>query len=248
MVTPRPLSSLQNSSFVHVLLQSHPCCPAPHYQCQRILIWLRMTKPLYYQDKENVLPFIQAAAFNISSQTVNLMQNLMNFSFVNHISCQRKYQDCKFRNASLINGAPLMRRLDSGWYEEKKKMSSTFVTDVPFKRLLQEQNTQTKQKWNKRSMRTSWCLKKYIAVRNGRLPHWLHNLDAPDAIGFRWHPAASWAYDDIIAYTVCLDGAIWDRTQRSRSQRKIRRNIPTSKILLISCPLLWQPFLSLLPS
>lgn len=44
MVTPEPVSPLQNLSFVHTLLQSHPCCPAPYYKCQRILIWLRVTK------------------------------------------------------------------------------------------------------------------------------------------------------------------------------------------------------------
>lgn len=39
------VSPLQSPSFVHDLLQSHPCCPPPHLhcKCQRILIWLRVT-------------------------------------------------------------------------------------------------------------------------------------------------------------------------------------------------------------
>lgn len=44
MVTPGPISPLQSPFFEPSLLQSHPCCPAPYWKCQRISIWLLVTK------------------------------------------------------------------------------------------------------------------------------------------------------------------------------------------------------------
>lgn len=79
MVTPRPVSPLQSAAFVHTLLQPHPCCPAPYYKCQRILIWLRVTRsspetaPLYYKPRPSYTRHL--GIINISSQTVNSKLN-----------------------------------------------------------------------------------------------------------------------------------------------------------------------------
>lgn len=69
MVTPRPVSPLQSPSFV----QSHPCCPAPYYKCQRILIWRRVTSLWRCfcdaATKRISWPSYQLSAINIWLQT-----------------------------------------------------------------------------------------------------------------------------------------------------------------------------------
>lgn len=121
MVTPGPVSPLQSPSFV----QTHPCCPAPYYKCQRILIWLRVTKSSLRQClcttliKKTSWPshMQQLDTINISSQTANFLLNFC-LSFVNDINYWLKHhggtviaKTLPGFEQKLINAAPLMNAL-----------------------------------------------------------------------------------------------------------------------------------------
>lgn len=127
MVTPGPVSPLQSPSFVRSLLQSHPCCPAPYYKCQRILIWLRVTKSSLRQClcttviKEKVLTFIHSVARHCQYFISNCKfptEFLLVFYGLYQLPAKTPWQhrSCKHTArfwANLINAAPLMNALVS---------------------------------------------------------------------------------------------------------------------------------------
>lgn len=125
MATPGPVKAHP----LCTLLQSHPCCPASYYKCQRILIWSGVTKSSQRQwlclavRKGKVLTFICADArhYQYFISNCKFPADLLFLSFMNDINCRLKHhgrEQCSCKQCdrfwtNLINAAPLMNTLVS---------------------------------------------------------------------------------------------------------------------------------------